>query len=316
MIEAGPSRVEPKCAHYEECGGCVLQHVDPAEQTRLKTEAVLQTIRRVGKVDTDEIEILETWSGEAYGYRTRARFAVAPERIVGYRAPKSHRVVDVTSCPILAPAAQRGLDQLRERNVEIIVDANVATAGDDVLIDDGEIETDDGLGRMLLSPAVFAQANAAGNAALVEQVATWTADGAPHGAVVELYAGSGNFTRAIAKHATSVTAIESNAAANELHERTKADHVRLVADDVVAGLASIEAAPVVVMDPPRRGVDEAALERVADLAPNRVIYVSCDPGTFARDLGRLAAKGLNLSRLRVFDLYPHTAHVELVGYLE
>ncbi|MEQ9496577.1 MAG: TRAM domain-containing protein [Deltaproteobacteria bacterium] len=329
VVEPSAARVEPQCAHYEICGGCVLQHVEAATQTRLKDAATIQTITRVGRVDPSTYEHLAPWSGAAYGYRTRARFAVA-DGVVGYRGAKSHRVVDVESCPILAPGAARGLAALRTASpsVDGIVDVSVIGSGDDVLADapsalegvrtdaDATLEADDGLGLMLLSPRVFAQANAAGNAALVEQVTTWVEAAAPS-TVLELYAGSGNFTRSIARHAARVVAIEQSEEASQLAKRAAVEHVEVWGVSVESGLLSWSggAPDLVLLDPPRRGVEASTMEALVKLAPSKLVYVSCDPGTFARDAAALGEAGYRLDAVRVFDLYPQTAHVELVAQL-
>lgn len=335
VIEPSPARVEPECAHYDVCGGCVLQHVDAAVQTRLKDAAAVQTLARVGRVEPGSYEHLAPWSGAAYGYRTRARFAVA-ERVVGYRGSKSHAVVDVTACPILASGTARALEALRALAeaegfaTEGVVDVSVIATSSDVLADateaqdalapygvradpDATLEADDGRGLLLLSPRVFAQANADGNAALVDQVAAWVEAAAPR-VVLELYSGSGNFTRAIAKHAERVVAVEQSGEAAELAKRVAADGVETWGVSVESGLlqwrGAGEDADLVLLDPPRRGMDPAALEALVAIAPPRIVYVSCDPGTFARDAAALADAGYRLEAFRVFDLYPHTAHVE------
>lgn len=332
VITPSPSRVEPECRHFDTCGGCVLQHVDAATQTRLKDAAALETIARLGKIDVATIDHLPPWSGEAYGYRSRARFALAPAGVVGYRAKKSHSVVDVEECPILTPAAARGLAALRGvhgggsevREVSVISTSSAVLADDpvnaaalnehDVRSTPGAtLEADDDRGLLLLSPRVFAQANAEGNVALVDQVAAWVEALSPK-LVVELYAGSGNLTRTIAPHADRVIAIEQSAGAAELSRRVAQANVDVWSEPVESGMARIEeAVSVVVLDPPRRGLSEEALAGVVGLGASHLVYVSCDPGTFARDVALLAESEYTLQRVRTFDLYPHTTHLELIG---
>jgi tRNA/tmRNA/rRNA uracil-C5-methylase (TrmA/RlmC/RlmD family) len=72
----------------------------------------------------------------------------------------------------------------------------------------------------------------------------------------------------------------------------------------------------VIIDPPRTGLSRIATEALAAAQIERLIYVSCDPATMARDIGRLAAAGYRLASLRAFDLFPNTPHVETLGVLD
>jgi 23S rRNA (uracil1939-C5)-methyltransferase len=137
--------------------------------------------------------------------------------------------------------------------------------------------------------------------------------------VLELYSGSGNFTRVLAKHAREVVAVESDPHASELAAEVRPENVVLdpstAEDAVVRVLAREEKFSCVLVDPPRAGLSAQLPEGLSGLGAERLIYVSCDLGTFARDLGRLAQQGWALTRARLFDLYPQTPHAEVIGVL-
>lgn len=168
--------------------------------------------------------------------------------------------------------------------------------------------------------ASFVQAHQPGNAALVEAAtAAATGPSAPGGgAVLELFAGSGNFTFALAAAGARVTAVESEPAAvdrlvREARRRGAGDRVRAIRGDA----ARPPAGPfdVLFLDPPRAGMP--ALPDVAAAAgARRIVYVSCDPATLARDVARLVARGWRLEEATPFDLFPHTGHVETLAVLE
>jgi 23S rRNA (uracil1939-C5)-methyltransferase len=173
-------------------------------------------------------------------------------------------------------------------------------------------------GKALLAPAAgFAQANATVNARLVEHVVGLSE---PEGArVLELYAGHGNLTVALAQRAASVVAYELDAAAAEACRQNLrargAQHVRVHATDVASALAQSHGASerfdVLVLDPPRGGAP--ALADIARRArAKRVVYVSCHMTTLGRDLRALSALGYRVDRAHVLDMFPHTAHVEAV----
>jgi 23S rRNA (uracil1939-C5)-methyltransferase len=138
--------------------------------------------------------------------------------------------------------------------------------------------------------------------------------------VVDLYAGAGLFSLALAPRAAHVTAVEASATAvadlRAAARRAGYGHVEGVAEDAVT--APLPAGPVdaVVVDPPRAGLPAAVLARLADLAPRRLVYVSCAPRTLARDLHALVAAGWRVTAIRPVDLFPHTPHLETVAALE
>jgi 23S rRNA (uracil1939-C5)-methyltransferase len=176
----------------------------------------------------------------------------------------------------------------------------------------------------------FAQGSAAGNAALVALVGAAAAV-RPGERVLELHAGAGNFTRALVAAGADVIAVDDRAAVRpltapprpEAGQSTGALEVRVapaaaVVDELVrARRAGSPAATVdvVVLDPPRTGAREV-MDGLAALAPRRVVYVACDPATFARDGAVLVAAGLAPRWAQALDMMPQTAHVELVAVFE
>lgn len=361
VVTPGPARVTPPCRHFGRCGGCSLMHVAPSAQTRAKHQSVLVTLARIGKLDVSRLTIADPWSGDAEGYRARARFAIASSRRVGFRAERQREVVDVTECLVAAPQLAVALTRVREavarmsRDVHLPREAELEVVASerealvalpkalDVLREtfreDGVVRLardatdaigveDDERGPMLLAPSVFAQSNAAGNRAMVDEVEAQvielsrTADGTRRAlaSIVELYSGSGNFTRRLAFLAEKVRAYEYSAEATALARRVVPGSVELhvaSAEDALSRLVASQAAvDVLVVDPPRTGLSAEVVDGIVRLGPGAIVYVSCDPATFARDVGRIQAKSaLTLDHLRVFDLYPHTAHVEVIGRL-
>ncbi|MEO8877693.1 MAG: methyltransferase domain-containing protein [Polyangiaceae bacterium] len=168
-----------------------------------------------------------------------------------------------------------------------------------------------------LAPGGFAQASEAGNSALSRRVdalaksALEKSKGEAN--VVELYAGAGNFTVLLARHAARVIAVESNAAAcSAAQENLRA---RSLTARVVNADASTYAIPdrtqLVVLDPPRTGAREAC-EKIVSARVRQVVYVSCDPATLGRDLAILDRGGYGIESLETFEMFPDTSHVETV----
>lgn len=178
---------------------------------------------------------------------------------------------------------------------------------------------------LLLSPGAFFQTNPDAAAALVDEVTAQVAAVGDGQRVLDLYAGSGLFALPLALAGHSVTAVEEN-------RRAVTDgHANARVNGVPGSRAAFTAArvedyvrrqpaprpDVVVLDPPRQGCPAGVLARVfEELAPARVVYVSCNPEAFARELPGMLAAGYELSRVLPVDMFPHTRHVELVATLD
>jgi 23S rRNA (uracil1939-C5)-methyltransferase len=159
-----------------------------------------------------------------------------------------------------------------------------------------------------------------GNRFLVARLVREVVSRVARGAVVDLYAGGGLIGLALAAAgASDVTLVEGEpitARDLETNAAPYSDRVRLVRRSVEAFLASggARAADVIVVDPPRTGLSNDAVEQLLALArPRSLVYVSCDPATLARDAGRLASSRFRLSSIIALDLFPNTAHVETVA---
>jgi 23S rRNA (uracil1939-C5)-methyltransferase len=242
------------------------------------------------------------------------------EALVGARAPEAHVAVGVEE-GTLAGGDLEGL-------VEAVLGESIAgaTASDDqhVQLHAGPRTVglaEEGEAALAGSAEVFAQANLEQDRLLRGRVAEWAR---PRGArVLELYAGNGNLTRALSPAASEVVAVESSAAAAELLLQNAAamtGTVSVRAQDAEAACAALAARnerfDVAVVDPPRDGLAASAGRLLADLGVSRIVYVSCDPMTLARDLVRLERHGYATLAAQAIDMMPQTYHIEAVALLE
>ena len=336
VVAASASRVAPRCEHFGVCGGCSLQHVSSQAQLLSKQAALLSSLRKLGGVEPESV--LAPWSGASYGYRGRARLAVGADGRLGYRRSRGREVVTIDRCPILHPALQAALSSIRTKspprgpralNLVLGPGERVAARWDGPGGDRttaapvtwvGSVSDDPGLlaSGVWHHPDVFSQSNPEGNLALRAQIDDWLRRGAPFASAVELYAGSGNLTLTLAEHAPQVTAFESSSDAVGLAKRVLPAHVHVMVATAEEATATTAATPssadIVLVDPPRAGLSAVVAEGISRWARRAIAYVSCDPATFARDAGRLQAAGWSLREVRLFDLYPQTAHSEVAGW--
>lgn len=292
IVRASPHRVTPPCPHFVEgCGGCAWQHVARAEQLAAKHAIVAGALR---KLDVAVEPVADPCP--PFGWRRRARFHVEHGR-VGLYALGTKRLIPIASCPQLEPeldAALRAYTPAADGELPL-----VRGHKGEIAIGSGTVELEPDL---FGGPADFAQASAAGNAALIE-VARGALGRGP-GRLLELYAGSGNMTRAFVADGWDVTPTDAAAPARAL--------TGFIAGRVDRVLRDLRGQfDAVALDPPRTGAAEA-IDGIVHLSPPRIIYVSCDPATLARDAERLLAAGYRAERAQPIDLMPQTAHVEVV----
>ena len=325
VLEPGPARVAPRCPVFGSCGGCAWQHVDYAAQVEAKRTILRDALARIGGVAVPEIEFVA--SPQPYGYRGRAR-VLAQHGEVGFRKRRSHEVCAITSCPLLVPPLDAALAEFAARAPAEEGEWELALGNDGaVRVASLAGRTESG-NRVVLraagesievSSGVFAQANAL----LLDALAQTVLDAAGQGSeALELFAGAGFFTLGLARRFARVVAVESDAAAavDLAHNCERLGNVRVVesrAETALDDPRALRLAPeVVVLDPPRGGIGVRATEQMARLGAQRIVHVSCDPATLARDLGVLARKRWSLVRVIGFDLFPQTPHVEAVAVLE
>ena len=342
-VSKSSDRVEPSCPVFGVCGGCHYQHLSYDRQLEAKRQILLETLARVGKITWDGP--VETVAGEPWGYRNRTQLRVAKrDRIaqVGFFEAGSHRLVAAASCPVNSPLLNRahqtlrGMAQQRRfpnflREVEFFtnetdVQLNVLSSdrplaksffewcGEKI---EGFAPTDtidypvgDDLFRV--GSRSFFQVNRF----LVNELAKVVAGDASGRFALDLYAGVGLLTLPLARQFERVVAVDaSRRAMRDLRfnlERAKAD-AQVVNLNVAEFLPSlIDPVDCVVADPPRAGLGPEVTTELVRLRPARLVLVSCDPPTLARDLSPLLAGGYRIQSMTLVDLFPQTFHLEAV----
>ncbi len=333
VVEPSADRIAAPCPHVADgCGGCGWQHIELAAQRRLKVRMVEETLRRIGRLDgaVDVGPVLP-----AMGHRTTIRCLVVGGR-AAYRAARSHDPVVVDHCMVAHPA----LDELVAHGcfgdaAEVTLRVGAATGerlvladptGDGVEVPDDVVVvgvderrarraahfTDRVAGHTFrISADSFFQTRTDGAAALVDTVRSAGADVWGRGRMVDLYGGVGLFGVCLGA-GMHVTLVESSRSSTEDARANLAGRdaqvLRLPVDRWRPSPADI-----VVADPPRAGLGADAVERVVATGAHRVVLVSCDAASFARDAGLLCGAGYTLRSTTLVDLFPHTPHVELVS---
>jgi 23S rRNA (uracil1939-C5)-methyltransferase len=341
VVIASPDRVAPACAHFGICGGCSLQHLSAAAQLAAKERQLLENLQRIGRVCAERV--LAPLRGPEWGYRRRARLGVKYVHkkgrvLAGFREREKPYIADIRRCEVIeGPLASLPRDlaalvetlAIREKVPQVEVSAgDEATAlvfrvleapgagdlekiaafgaehGVQIFLQTGGLDTvrplhpgyppltyavDAGRVHIEFAPVDFIQVNREVNASMVAAAMDLLLPN-PDDRVLDLFCGLGNFTLPLARRALQVVGVEGDAA---LVAKAQANAAR------------------------NRAGASALLARMAHWRPRRVVYISCHPGSLARDAEILVhGQGFKLTCAGVMDMFPHTTHVESIAVFE
>ncbi len=350
VLSASPQRAQPPCPYFGVCGGCHWQHLSYDSQLEYKRSIVHAQLQRIAGIRNPVVQPTLGMS-DPWGYRNHVQFAVTRDGNLGFMAARSHNVVPIDRCLVMHPLLQEAFDSLDIELPDLrrlSLRAGINTGDQMVIFELGsdqppELELDlpiscvlllsDGtsialvgspylheraLGRSYrISPSSFFQVNTGQAEKLITLVRDYLSPKADS-VVVDAYCGVGTFDLALAGQAKQVIGIESSPSAVTDARANSAgvDNFVLIegrAEEVLPTLSV--AAPLVILDPPRTGLGKDALSAIVNLAPTRIVYVSCDPATLARDVKVLVACGYDLGEAQPVDMFPQTYHIECVAVL-
>ncbi len=356
ILQPSPDRVPPRCPHFGVCGGCHYQHVHYAAQLAAKTAIVRDQLERIGKLYgvkvaptvpsprpweyRNNLQFHVDAQGRLGFHRFRSEEIVPIETClladpvvaqvwpnIHVEDPEAIRRVQVRSgaegeaMVVLEgespkpPAAARVESEVSVVYLGPSPEDVYVLAGRSYLVQEVK-------GRLFrVSAGAFFQVNLAVAELMIDHILeNLPLEGEE--TLLELYAGVGLFTAFLAPRVRRVIAVEASPAACEdfAVNLDEFDHVALyeapVEDVLPHLLAQGERVDVALLDPPRTGLSKQALRDLVRLAPRRIVYVSCNPATLARDAHQLAEQGYRLVRITPFDMFPQTYHIETVSFWE
>ena len=330
VISPSAHRVAPPCPYFGTCSGCSWQHIDYPFQLELKQRIVSEQLRRIGKLEGAPVASTLA-SPTPYGYRNHARFSVDSQGHLGFVRRQNRRFLRIDECLIMDPWINQVLAQLQGKAPgvhQVAMRYGVRMGSFLIHPDLGEmngLETGQPfyeevlLGRRFrVSAASFFQVNVAQAERLAEVVRAGLRLSGRE-LVVDAYAGVATFAVLLAPSAAHIIAIEESASAQKDAEVNLEgiSNVEFLQAKTEAALPSLKERPdAVILDPPRPGCHRKVLSALLDLHPRRVVYVSCNPATLARDLAVLVGGGYRLQEIQPADMFPQTYHIEAVAVLE
>jgi tRNA/tmRNA/rRNA uracil-C5-methylase (TrmA/RlmC/RlmD family) len=326
IVKPSPMRVSPLCRYYENCGGCCYQHLNYEYQLEIKKKQVEEVFRKIGKIATPPVGKTIAASN-VYNYRGKAElhFSITSNGCkIGFLAVSGGEIVDIERCEIMEETINDKLRILRQNKQQLCNDDARLTIWSGLLADQKGTVTRVVRGKTFLVPrGGFFQANLYLTDQLVDEVCH-LAMSKEINTLIDAYCGSGLFSIFLAPYAQSVVGIEisekSVKYAQINAENADVKNVRFVqgkVENILPGdfLSSKKESNLIVLDPPRSGCSESVLKTIADLKPQKVIYVSCNPATQARDVKYLDEHGYALLSLLPVDMFPQTEHIEVIGLL-
>jgi 23S rRNA (uracil1939-C5)-methyltransferase len=347
VLDPAPERVEPRCPHFGACGGCHFQHIQYSRQLRYKEAVIRDQLQRIGGIEDPQVS--PVWPNpEPWAYANSVTFSQAAENRLGFWSPQQERVIPIDTCLLIRPRLLELYEDL-ELDLPALSSLTLRIGHDGELLalfqaDDLEppsLEADFPVSAALLLPD-GAAASLIGDNVLLQQVAgrifrvsagcffhpsqlalefmveTAVSYAALNGdeTVLELYSGVGTLTAFLAARAAEVVAVEisPDAVTDASANLADFDNITLYEGRAEEIMPLLEIRPdLIVVDPPPGGLPVELLDHFELMAAAKVLYVSSDIATLARDGRRLMVKGYRLDRLQPIDMQPQTYHVQTVS---
>ena len=347
ILERSDDRVQSKCALFGKCGGCSLQHLDPLKQSAYLERVERENFRRLAHAELPENFAIHV--GPAWDYRNRARVVLKADKsgkvVYGFRKQESRNIATFESCPVLTPALNAFL---KENAAKIFAPfaGRRAFELDVNLFDNGKGEVSyfyrgmpvkefaknacsvvDIAGCKIHSDAsVFFQSNLSLLPELVKSVQVAVDEGIASGEasdawLIDLFSGVGFFAAILKDRFKKITTVERDDGCLKHAKVNLGESVGRVVENVSAPAENwlvenvVDTPATLIVDPPRTGLPLDALNAIVKSSVNRLVYVSCDPVTLARDYAKFAAAGFSLKKAEGFAFYPQTPHLEMLFVL-
>lgn len=350
LLKSSANRIIPRCSHFGICGGCQYQHIEYTSQLEIKRKVLSDMLIRIAGVAEPAI-LPVVPSPASWFYRNTVQFHLTNEGRVGYQKFASHEAIAINECflpegvineiwPKLQFEPSVGIDRLgfragKDNDVILILESqslpsfefeldlpisavHLSPTGEVVLAGNDYCVIDVKERPFKVSAGSFFQVNTLMAEAMVDYLIKELSP--KKGSVLfDLYCGVGLFSSFFAPLVNRIVAIEVNESACDdfTVNLDEFENVDLFIGRAETILPSLDIRPdIVILDPPRSGLDRAALKSLVALAPDKIAYVSCDPATLSRDLKGFLSAGYKIELIAPFDLFPQTYHIESITLLK
>ncbi|MDD2435172.1 MAG: 23S rRNA (uracil(1939)-C(5))-methyltransferase RlmD [Bacilli bacterium] len=340
-LKQSDDRVQPICPYFVRCGGCDLSHMSYLMQCQFKEDKVKDIMHRTINSNINIKPIIP--SDQSYNYRNKVTFHVKEK--IGYYQVKSYEVILIDNCYIADDKINQLIPSLNTLQLDHIKQIIVKTNNNQIMVIlYGEIDVEDtliklknqvdtiiinseiiyGNGQIIktvgdlnfyLSKNSFFQINDYQIINLYNKVLDYC-DFKGNEKVLDLYCGTGTIGIYLSRYCQTVLGIEVNEDAikdaNQNKKLNNINNISFMLGDIQYKIEEIDLKPdIVVVDPPRKGLELKVIESLVKIKPSKIIYVSCDPMTLARDL-KILQEDYKINEITPIDMFPQTNHVECV----
>lgn len=330
VLKSSPHRISAPCPYFGPCSGCQWQHIEYSHQLKLKRDAVVRELQKYPELIG--VPVKTTLPGpEQFGYRNHARFTVRQSGSIGFNNRITRQFVKLEECLLMNSQINAVIADLQgkcEETTNLTVRNGVNTSeyliqptlqlADTSLMSGQAYYKERLLNRIFrVSSPSFFQVNTTQTEAMIRRVLE-ALELCGDQTVIDAYAGVGTFSVLLAESAGKVIAIEeSEAAVKDAAINTLGiDNIEFRLGKTEEVIYSLETGPdAVVLDPSRTGCHPVVLEALIKVRPARIVYVSCDPGSLARDIAILVKGTYRVNNVEPIDMFPQTHHVECIATL-
>jgi 23S rRNA (uracil1939-C5)-methyltransferase len=347
LLIPSKDRITPLCPHFSKCGGCHYQHMNYSKQLEYKESILAEQLERIGGIKNPPVQPINA-SPEVWNYRNTIQFHLDAAGKVGFLIAGSHQVLAIEECflpqkeindlwPLLDLEPVPGLERIELRagaadDLMLVLKSSaevppefssdiplsvvhIGKAGEIILAGNGYVVNMVAGKTFSISAGSFFQVNTSQAEAMVkhllQELPLRSTD-----KVLDVYCGVGLFSAHLAERVAHCTGVELSptACTDFVVNLDLFDNVDLYEGAAETILPELTLNPeIVIVDPPRSGLDRRVLDALVKMQPDTLAYVSCDPATLARDTRRLVGAGYHLEKVTAFDLFPQTFHMETVA---
>jgi hypothetical protein len=322
VIQASSDRVEAPCryANRNGCGGCDFQHVEISAQRKLKADVITEQFARIAKMDI-HVDVEEV--SPSLGWRTQATIGSDKQGRAGFYASRTNTIMAIDDCLVLHPTIGYPSIQSQHWEPGARIEVSASTDGSSRIVA-GEVIQGEKIQTFTVnhksyqvSPDSFWQSNVNAPTILVDCVSEFAGVRAGDH-LLDLYGGVGLFALQLHEAIGADGRIDlvegsKSATADAAVNFAGAQNVKIHTGDVEKILPRFSRADVVILDPPRDGAKKNVIASLVECKPRSIVYVACDPAALARDSALLRDANYTLEKIRAFDLFPMTHHIECVA---
>lgn len=347
VIKSSDFRVKPKCKYFLDCGGCNFQNLEYNKQLIEKEKILKEILKKISRL---EVKFESPIYSKEYGYRSKVQFEINEKGKVCFFKRNSNEYIEIDECPILSKSLELFLKRIHKNDLKLFGLKNLALyfsksiigrieAGEDNLLKLWRnlknigikglwIKPKKGFGKYLIkrdfenyflfhSPFSFMQINEEVNKLLIEEILNYLKEYKDL-KILDAYTGVGNFSIPLSLNFKNVFAVENS----------KSNFYLLLKNKEEIGIENLnlinknfeeidlkERIDLILIDPPREGLSKGAIEKILSFMPEFLIYISCDPSTFARDL-KVLKNYYSIEYVRLVDMFPQTYHIESVCFMK